>query len=137
MKTKFEGVVTEVNENEATVRLSEHSECAQCGNCSGKDASTIQALNPIHAKPGQQVVVEAEDQNMIKSAFIVFVLPLLALAGGAFLGDQLSLLTGGAELLFSSSAGIFAFIITLFFIRNYDKKILSTQGQPVILCIKT
>ena len=137
MKTKFKGVITEVNKNEATVRLSEHSECAQCGNCSGQDAQVIQALNPLHAKPGQQVIVEVEDQNMIKSAFIVFVLPLLALAGGAFLGYLLSHLTGGSKLLLSSSGGIFAFIITLFFIRNYDKKILSTQGQPVVLCIKT
>lgn len=136
MKTKLEGFVTEVNKDEATVRLSEHSECAQCGSCGGKDASLLQARNPLHAKPGQQVIVEIEDQNIVKSAFIIFVLPLLSLSGGAFLGYLLSRLTGGNELVLSSSAAVFALGITLFFIRSYDKKIRDTQSQPVILAIK-
>ncbi len=137
MKIKFEGFITEVTGNEATVRLSEHSECAQCGNCSGKDASAIKALNPIHAKPGQQVIVEKEDQNLIHSAFIIFVLPLLSLCAGAGLGYGLSLLVDTPPFSTSSAAGILLFFPSLFFIRKYDRKMQNVPETPVIVGLKT
>lgn len=136
MTAKFEGFITEVNKDEATVRLSEHSECAQCGNCSGQDASVITALNPIHAKPGQQVIVEVEDQNMIKSAFIIFVLPLLSLCGGAALGYGLSFLITTPPFPTSSAAGILFFFLSLFFIRSYDSKMQKVPEKPIIVNFK-
>ena len=137
MKIKFEGVITEVTEYEAKVRLSEHSECAQCGSCSGNEASTIQALNPIHAKPGQQVIVEKEDRNMIQSAFIIFIFPLLSFCAGAGLGYGLSLLIATPGVLTSSAAGILLLFLSLFFIRKYDKKMQRIPETAVIVGLKT
>ena len=136
MKNKLEGFVTEVNQDMATVRLSEHSECAQCGSCGGTNATHIQAQNPVHAKPGQQVIIEMQDQNMIRAAFMIYMLPLIALLAGGLLGYASAYLTGASEVLLSSSGSVLLFVVCLFFIRSYDRKMRNIQSEPVILCVK-
>ncbi|MBP1765422.1 MAG: positive regulator of sigma RseC/MucC [Firmicutes bacterium] len=84
MEKQQEGIVIETRGDMARVKTSRHNDCENCGACPGNSAIVLDARNPLDAKIGQRVVIEIQEVNMLKAAFIVYVLPLLA----AFAGDD-------------------------------------------------
>lgn len=84
------GVVLEVSGSMAKVKATRHSDCENCGACPGNQAMVLEARNPVGAKPGQRVAFEVKEVNMLKAAFIVYMLPLVAIFLGAWGGNWVS-----------------------------------------------
>jgi len=135
-KLEQEGVVLSVAGDIARVRTSRHSDCENCGACPGNDALVLDARNPLAAKPGQLVVVEVQDVNMLKSAFIVYMLPLIALGGGAAAGGYAAQRLVLDTLWLPAAGAVLAFAATLLYIRYFDRKVKKdTKMLPVIIRI--
>ena len=87
----------EMNGN-ALVRVYQKSACGHdCSDCAGvcgaKRTITVQAGNPLNARPGDLVTVETGTGRILKAAALVYLLPLATLILSCFLGYAL----GGSE----------------------------------------
>jgi sigma-E factor negative regulatory protein RseC len=60
MKTE-QGLVIDVANGEAKIRVGRHSDCKNCGACPGNDSVIVCADNKIGAKPGQRVAFEVKE----------------------------------------------------------------------------
>ena len=75
------------------VRVRESACSGDCHQCSGCGATqqtmVIRAENPIHAKEGDWVVVEAKTGALLKAAAVLYILPLILFVAGYILGEHL------------------------------------------------
>ena len=83
---------------DAMVRVYQKSACAHdCSECAGicgaKKTITVQARNPLRARPGDLVTVETLTKRIIQAAALVYLLPLAVLLLSCILGYVL----GGSE----------------------------------------
>ncbi len=92
--------VVSVAADMAEVETARRSACGGCsaqsgcgtaliGSMFGNRRSRLQVANPIHARPGEQVVVGLSERPFLRAAFAVYAVPLLALIGGALAGEWL------------------------------------------------
>ena len=84
MKELTEGVVIEVTEHTAKVRASIHGDCDHCGMCPGSNAMILDVVNEAGAAVGDHVFIENRTMNGVLAAFIIFLLPILAVILGIF-----------------------------------------------------
>ncbi|MFT9494612.1 SoxR reducing system RseC family protein [Anaerosolibacter sp.] len=107
-------VIETINGNKAKVHMKKHSACGDCGACQhGKENMelNIVAMNEIGAKPGDFVEVNMETQNVMGAAFIIYVIPLLALVLGIGVGSYVLNTIGVQENVEVYAAGI-GFVLT-------------------------
>ena len=83
---------------DAMVRVYQKSACGHdCSDCAGvcgaKKTITVQARNPLRARPGDMVTVETGTGRILKAAALVYLLPLAVLLLSCILGYAL----GGSE----------------------------------------
>ena len=135
MKTE-QGIVVEVIDNVAKIRVGRHNDCKNCGACPGSDSVIISATNKLGAKPGQRVAFQMKEVNVLRAAFVVFILPLLAIFIGALLGGVIGGYIGLNIHVFQAIGGIFTFLLSLVFIKLFDRATTKSQKtQPVIISI--
>lgn len=135
MKTE-QGLVIEVNNGVAKIKVGRHSDCKNCGACQGSDSIIISANNKIGAKPGQRVSFEVKEANFLGATFIVFILPLIALFIGVMLGEVIGKSMGLSITIFQVIGGIIALVLSIIIIRKVDKNAkLSKKSLPVIVRI--
>lgn len=133
MKNESSGIVIEVNDDIAKVRTSKHGDCENCGACPGSAASVVDAKNPIGAKPGEHVAFEIEQTNMLKAAFIVYMLPIIGILVGAFGGSILASKIGGNEKTFQIVGAVVLFALSLLYVKIFDKSTGKKESmKPVI-----
>lgn len=138
MNKQQEGIVISVTGDLAKVRTSRHSDCENCGSCPGTSAIVLDARNPLAARPGQRVMIEVQEVGLVKSAFVVYFMPLLALFGGAMAGDYAAARLGQEALLFQVAGACLAFAVSLAYIKFVDRRAGRNTGlQPVIVSIIT
>jgi sigma-E factor negative regulatory protein RseC len=137
MDKQQEGIVLEVTgKHMAKVKASRHNDCENCGACPGNSALVLEARNDIGAKPGQRVAIEIREINMLKAAFIVYILPLLMIFFGAIAGGFFAENFGYQPLGFQAAGGILAFILSVVYIKFFDSAARSdVEMQPVIIRI--
>lgn len=136
MDKQQEGIVLEVVGDMAKVKTSRHNDCENCGACPGNSAMVLEALNPVGAKPGQRVAIEVQEVNMLKAAFIVYILPLIAVFIGAVLGGMLAQRLGNESLWFQVTGGIVAFVLSVVYIKYFDSAArMDVKMQPIIVRI--
>jgi sigma-E factor negative regulatory protein RseC len=117
------GVVNKVEKNFAWIKMVRGEQCAGCTACKvfGDGSFEIMAVNDPGAKPGDIVEVEINPKKVIKYSTIVFLLPVLGLIIGYFLGSSYLTKIG----LSSEAAGILGslglMIITFIGIIGYDR----------------
>ena len=91
-------VVTSSNHNKATLEIERRTACGLCGQKRGCGNATwgkllghkshaFEADNPINANVGDSVIVGIDEHAMLKSVFLLYVVPLLGLLIGAVLAD--------------------------------------------------
>lgn len=130
-----EGLVIEVNRKKrlATVRVGRHEECTDCGACAGSRHLTVEAVNRLHAEVGQRVRFRVQEQQLLKGAFIVFVLPLILAGLGCWLGwlaGSSTELGGYVPSVCTASLGFMGGVVLM---KRYDKRAAAReQEQPVI-----
>ena len=128
-----EGIVVEVEGRIAKVKTSRHNDCENCGACPGNSAIVISAFSPMQVKPGQRVVVEVQEINMLKAAFVVYLMPLLAIFLGALAGHGLAGYFAMNGLVFSVAGGILFLLISIWYIKYYDYTSSTNEKmRPVI-----
>jgi sigma-E factor negative regulatory protein RseC len=132
-----EGIVVEVSEGMAKVKASRHSDCENCGNCPGNTAIVVDALNPVGAQRGQRVVLGFKESNMLRAAFVVYMLPLIAAAAGAVAGTYLASAQLVADpLWYQIEGGFIAFGLSIVYVRYYDRNARANDRmKPVIIRI--
>lgn len=134
MGKQQEGIVLEVFDGMAKVKASRHSDCENCGSCPGNDAIVVEVLNPVGAKRGQRVAFEGKEVNMLKAAFIVYMLPLIAAVAGVFTGTYLATTKMATDpIWYQIGGGITAVVISLVYIRYFDRNARTNDTmRPVI-----
>lgn len=131
-----QGLVIEVIDDMARVKVGRHNDCKNCGACPGNNNIIIEADNKIGAKPGQRVSFEVREANVLGSAFIVFVLPLIALFAGVMLGEVIGKNLGFSIIMFQVIGGAIALGLSIIAIKIFDKAAKADKKkQPVIVRI--
>jgi len=134
MNMQQEGIVISVAGEMARVKTSRHNDCENCGACPGNSAIVLDARNPLGAKPGQLVLIEVQEVGMLKSAFIVYMLPLIAMFLGAMAGGYAAERFSHEALWFQVAGAGAAFAAAVLYIRYFDKSASSNKNmQPVII----
>ena len=135
MKTE-QGIVIEVINDMAKIKVGRHNDCSNCGACPGSDSVIISAINKVGAKPGQRVAFQMKEVNVLRAAFVVFILPLVAIFIGVLLGGFIGGYIGDKTYTFQIVGGIITFLLSLIFIKLFDKATTVNQKtQPVIISI--
>jgi len=134
MPNQVEGVIIETDGQTARVRCSIHSDCENCGVCPGANAMVIEAIDTQGAKPGDSVVVESRESNMLLTAFMVFIFPFLAIGCGIWLGYYLSHRFAAPPVLLMTLGGLILGMAAVLIIKYLDRSLES--GKPVIRSIK-
>jgi sigma-E factor negative regulatory protein RseC len=135
MKTE-QGLVIETSNGIAKIKVGRHNDCKNCGACAGNDSIIISADNKIGAKPGQRVSFEVRETNVLSAAFIVFILPLIALFIGVMLGGFLGQYIGVNVRMFQIIGGIIALVLAVITVKVFDKAAnKNKKNQPVIVHI--
>jgi sigma-E factor negative regulatory protein RseC len=79
------GQITEIRGDRATIALRKHAACGDCGACQIGEENmemTTEAINDIQAPVGAFVEIDMADQDVLKAAFIVYLLPLMVMLSG-------------------------------------------------------
>ena len=133
------GTVTKVSDTSARVIVQKRGTCEGCaasGVCeTSEDGMEIEALNPVHAKVGQSVMVSIKPQAYLKGAIFIYGFPLVAFIAGVILGKNI----GEAYLKDINSdtvsviLGFAALIISFLIARAWSKKAeKNVEYKPII-----
>lgn len=111
MKREFALVLETYNDNIAKVELQRSSSCDGCTICSRGKPIVLRAFNNINASKGDSVVIEVEELKR-GTNFFVYIIPLICLVVGYFLGEYISKIFG-----ISHNLGpIFSFIVFFIYV---------------------
>lgn len=129
-----QGIVTEVSQKTATVKIDKKSECDKCGMClfpKGASSTLIIATNKIGAKQGDIVTIQTQKDAKFLGAVLVFLIPLILIGISAVIG--LVIIKNQLWVLFLSLISIVLWFAVLSLI---DKKIKKLSGfSPEITSI--
>ena len=129
--------VVEARDKKAKVEFKRSAVCKKCGLCclseSGK--MVLEVNNEAQAKTGDKVLVSLSSSASLKASVIVYIIPVVFLIGGYFVGSWLTVFWGGAA---NQLMGIvFAFVffgISLWVISLVDKRVQkSREFEPAIV----
>jgi sigma-E factor negative regulatory protein RseC len=135
------GIVKYIHNNRALVEIEKPNskECKSCGVCTGVE--NRQHLLEVHTIPGlrvgQQVTIQIIKPSPYKSIILILVLPLVCMLIGSLLGQKMQFIYPGSQNVRMVSCGFTLFILSIFAISIYDKKIRDLKPQRKIISIDT
>lgn len=137
-----QGIVIKTRDNLAWVRTMKSSTCEgctsrdACGSVDGGREMEVEAFNPAGANAGDLVMISFGTAPLIKVYSLVYIFPILALLGGAILGQRLSLHFPVDESLLSLVFGFLFFIGAFFVIKFHSGRMARKETyRPKILRI--
>lgn len=88
------GIVEKIDNQKAIVRVKKSSACASCGsrdscNISDRDM-LVEVSNDLKAEAGDFVEISVPEGTLLRLSMLVYLLPIIALMIGAFLGNFLA-----------------------------------------------
>ncbi len=112
--------------------------CAAADKCEmGRDSGErlVEARNEFGAAVGAQVKISISSQTFLKSSFLVYIVPLIALVVCAVIGSQVAqLLDNGLDPnVLSALCGIGGLVVSLLAIRSYNNKLDREPYLPRIV----
>ncbi len=132
------GQVVKVSEGRAVVLVSRHQVCGKCGGCgvaiSGAGENQLEVLNQVGAEVGDRVKVVSDSAHVLRASFVAYILPILALLVGIYIGQVLErtfMLFARLDILF----GVILFCASYFLVRAYDKKMAASQPKAAIVAV--
>jgi sigma-E factor negative regulatory protein RseC len=137
------GQVEEVLEdNRALVRVRQHFSCGNCNCCGGffgdpeKNKDTIvEAINPVGARKGQLVCLQANAGEILFAAFLLYLVPLIGFLLGLFAGRALAVsrtLAGNPDL-WGLGAGLLLMISVFFILRGQEGRLKRGERFKTII----
>lgn len=130
------GQVVDIKDDIAIVMVRRHDTCGKCGGCgvavSGKGENYVEAQNVVNAVVGHTVRVGMDTSQVLKASFVVYIVPMIALLFGIWVGQ---LLDGqfGIFARFDILLGFVFLIGSFLIVRGYDKKVASDDTKAKIL----
>jgi sigma-E factor negative regulatory protein RseC len=124
-----EGIIIKVESGTAWVTTTKTSACEGCAaksSCTvlgGGKEMEVEAINDAGAQVGQKVVLHFQTSPLLKAAFLLYVIPILFLLLGAFIGDQ-------AAPHFSIDPSTFSVIIGFIFF-GISIKLVKSKGNKL------
>ncbi len=128
------------SDSTATLEIERKTACGLCGQTRGcgnsiwgklfaHQSSAFKAQNKIHAKVGDSVIIGIDESALLKSALLLYILPLVTLFIGAILATQFSASNSSAML--GALAGL---VLGLLWVKGHttSSRYFKLQ-QPVIL----
>ena len=119
-----------------------------CGGCSAKSAcgtsalaklfanrrASVRVLNPIGARPGEEVIVGLDESALTRVSFVFYIIPLLSLflfaAGGEWLSGYLGF---AATELYSIFGGLLGLSLGLAYLRVYAARPGSRRHHQAVI----
>jgi sigma-E factor negative regulatory protein RseC len=121
LKKEQEGIIIEIDNHIAKVKVSRHGDCENCGACPGNNAMVLEVNNEIGAQKGEHVVFELKEKNMLKAAFVVYVLPLIFIFAGVQTGMFISVHLNMHTSTLGAAGGVIAFLLSILLIVYYER----------------
>lgn len=129
-----------VVESEGEYAWVESERRSSCGSCSAKGCGTgalskilgrrtqrMKVLNPVGAKPGDEVVLGIREQALIKGSLAVYIVPLLAMMAGALLGHALAPQWGADTEGMSALLGLGGLVVGFLWLSRYNRSIAGDE----------
>jgi sigma-E factor negative regulatory protein RseC len=136
------GIVTKINSTTAWVKTTKTHACEGCasrGSCNamgGGKEMEVEALNHAGAKVGETVVLSFETSPLLKATFMLYVLPVLFLIAGAFLGNKIAPVLHLNESSLSVITGFLFFGIVVMYVKSKGNKMAQKdEYRPKIIKI--
>lgn len=128
-----EGFILSIDGDIAHVRVAPNADCDNCGQCDIVHVE-LYAHNEVNAQIGQKVKFTMAQDNMIKIAFMIFMVPLLSIFAGLYIGSVSASyfdINGTA----ASFIGVLVFLsAAIFTVYSYDRKFrFNKKNYPKII----
>ncbi|MFH1428872.1 MAG: SoxR reducing system RseC family protein, partial [Candidatus Margulisiibacteriota bacterium] len=116
---------------------------AACGYCHACDyqqnSNILKVVNEKKAKAGNKVIISIPEWNMIKIAFLVYIVPLILFVAAYLAGDGIARNFSNSTdqyIIWGMITSIAALSLYYLFIKFYDKRYKSSlKGKPRIVSI--
>ncbi|VDN49284.1 putative Positive regulator of sigma(E), RseC/MucC [Petrocella atlantisensis] len=130
---KQKGYVVDQKGPMLTVQIARTTACGdKCNNCSGgceKKVINVDLINNLDVSVGNLIEIETDTRTIIKSALVVYILPLVFMFLGMILVNyMLDIIGKDPSEILMLLGGIFFLSISLFVIKAIDHKI-SQKGS--------
>jgi sigma-E factor negative regulatory protein RseC len=114
---------------------------SSCGSCSankgcgtgalskilGRRTQRLKVLNPVGAKPGDEVILGIREQALLLGSFAVYIVPLLAMLAGGLLGELLAPQWGVASEGPSLLLGLLGLVAGFLWLKRYNRRLARDQ----------
>lgn len=134
-----QALVISTNDKIATVKVQRHSSCKSCGACqmgSGSKTIEVKTINKIAAVVGDFVEIEVPTHKVMKASFLMYIIPILTLILGLYIGGLMGESQGINRDLASGIMGLLMMVTTFGAIRLYDRRIQDNKDySPEIIKI--
>jgi len=137
-----EGIVIKVEPRTAWVTTTKTSACEGCAaksSCTvlgGGKEMEVEAIDDVGAQVGQKVVLHFQTSPLLKAAFLLYVVPILFLLLGAFIGDQAAPHFGIDPSTCSVIIGFIFFGISIKFVKSKGNKLARKDAyRPKVIRI--
>ncbi len=137
------GRVIAIEDGYAVVNIKRRSACGSCKACemgkTGKDEINISVKNELGAVVGDDVRIEMQTPDILMAAFLVYMIPLLALLAGILIVYFAARFYKNINEWMMLGSGLLCLCISLLFVRQKDKKLRETRKfEPkMIQVVKT
>jgi sigma-E factor negative regulatory protein RseC len=136
-----EGVVTRIESaTTAWVKTTKSGACKSCSarsschSLGGGEETEVEAINQAGAQIGQKVVLSFDTSPLLKATFLLYMLPILTMMTGAFIGQQLAPNLNLDTSFLSAIFGFLFFGLTLLFVRSKGNKMAKKdEYRPKII----
>jgi sigma-E factor negative regulatory protein RseC len=129
-----------VVESEGEYAWVETERRSSCGSCSAKGCGTgalskilgrrsqrLKVLNPVDAKPGDEVVLGIREQALLQGSLAVYIVPLLAMLAGGLLGKALAPQWGADAEGLSVLLGLTGLVVGFLWLHRYNRSIAGDE----------
>jgi sigma-E factor negative regulatory protein RseC len=128
---KEQGIIQEIKRHKAIVRIQQTSACAHCQSRASCDVSKrdmlIEVSNDLLAKEGDWVEISVPEGTVLKLSLFIYIMPIMALLLGAFLGAAVAPLLQLNSTVTSILGGGCCLGIAYFVLRKLNKKAESSK----------
>ena len=139
------GTIIEVRSPRVVVvECVKHSSCQHCpssGACQlgeDKQSMRVEALNRAGARLHDQVKIVTSAGAFLRSSFLLYIVPILALLVGAYSGQELgpSVFSGTDPVLLSALMGVACLVLSFLVIRLLTRRLQREHYMPTVVAIQ-
>ena len=122
MKNLHEGSVIKTGQGRAKIKMNRHSHCESCGSCPGANAMIYDIQDNLGVRQGAKILLYIPEKNMLKAAFVMFVLPMLITFLFVFMGILIAPVVGIVPYYAGLFLGAIGIVLGFVNVYRFEKK---------------